>query len=64
MLSVIFFLQVLEAGCRKFFIEMFYLISVRYRFCASKKNTVQFYAMYYQKITQVFCSSRRSKSLV
>ena len=43
---VIFFPQVLDAGCRKYFVDRFFKISVRYNFCVSKKNTALFCAIY------------------
>ena len=45
---VIFFPQVLDAGCRKYFVDRFFKISVRYDFCVSKK-TLRFFVQYIVK---------------
>ena len=45
---VIFFPQVLDAGCRKYFVDRFFKISVRYDFCVSK-NTLRFFVQYIVK---------------
>ena len=47
---VIFFLQVLDAGCRKYFVDRFFLISERYHFCVSKKKkTLRYFVQYIVK---------------
>ena len=56
----IFFLQVLDAGCRKFFVNMFFLSSVRYSLCVSK-NHCAILCNILLKNYSVFCTPRSSK---
>ena len=46
---VIFFLQVLNAGCRKIFVDMFLLILVRYRQLLCFKKTLCYIVQYIVK---------------
>ena len=57
---VIFFLQVLDAGSRKFFVGMFFLISERYNFCVLKKHCA-ILSNILLKNYSVFCTPRNSK---
>ena len=58
---VIFFQQVLNAECRKFFVDMFFcLIAVRYDFCVSKKHFAILCNILLKNYSE-FCTPRSSK---